>query len=259
VSRRSTPRRVHLGDHETVVVDSGGSGVPLVLIHGVSFDWRMWTLVVERLPDSIRTVAYDLRGHGAAKAAPGRPTPPVLAADLAALFDVLEIEGARIAGLSYGGTVAQEFALAYPHRTVGLALVSTRASPFPPFAAGADAAERDGIKTQVEGALERWFGAEVVAEGGWPVEYARTCLRTIPLTTWTVALRAIAAFDVLDRLPEISVPTRVVAAELDTVGRPEHMQEIATRIPGARFHVLEGAHHLLCFLRPEELAGLLAT
>jgi 3-oxoadipate enol-lactonase len=259
MTRSSTPRRVQLGDHETVVVDSGGSDVPLVLVHGVSFDWRMWTLVLDRLPESVRTLAYDLRGHGAAKAAPGRPTPPVLAADLAALLDVLEIEGARIAGLSYGGTVAQEFALAYPHRVVALALVSTRASPFPPFSAGADAAERDGIETQAEGALERWFGPEVVAEGGWPVEYARTCLRTIPLATWTVALRAIAAFDVLDRLDEISVPTQVVAAELDTVGRPEHMREIATSIPGARFDVFDGAHHLLCFLRPEGLAGLLAT
>lgn len=233
--------------------------MPLVLVHGVSFDWRMWTLVVDWLPDSVRTVTYDLRGHGTAKAAPGRPTPPVLAADLAALLDVLEIEGGWIAGLSYGGTVAQEFALAYPRLVASLALVSTRASPFPPFAAGADAAERDGVETQVEGAVERWFGPEAVADDGWPVQYARTCLRTIPLATWTAALRAIAAFDVLDRLRQISVPTQVVAAELDSVGRPEHMREIATRISGARFHVVRGAHHLLCFLRPQELASLLAT
>ena len=253
----STPRPVHLGDHETIVVDSGGSGVPLLLVHGVSFDWRMWTLVIAALPASVRTIAYDLRGHGAARGAPGAPTPAVLAADLADLLDALELPSARVAGLSYGGTVAEQFAVTYPQRLAGLALVSTRASPFPPFADLAAAAERAGLESQVEPALARWFGPDVVAEGGWPVTYARECLRTIPLPTWTTAFRTIAVFDVLDRLEQVAAPTRVIAAELDPVATPEHMRAIAARLPAGEFHLVAGGRHLLALQRPSELASLL--
>ena len=233
--------------------------MPLVLVHGVSFDWRMWTLVVAALPASVRTIAYDLRGHGAARDAPGSPSPLLLAADLADLLDALELASARVAGLSYGGTVAQQFALTYPQRLAGLALVSTRASPFPPFADLAEAAERGGLESQVEPALARWFGPELVVEGGWPVTYARECLRTIPLATWTSALRAIAVFDVLDRLEQVSAPTRVIAAELDTVATPEHSRAIAARLPSGEFHAVHGGRHLLALQRPGELASLLAT
>ena len=123
-------------------MDSGRRGVPYVLVHGVSFDRRMWELVVPELPAGHRSIAYDLRGHGAAKEAAGEPT-PVLAADLRDLLDALGIERARISGLSYGGIVAEEFALTFPERLAALYLICTRASPFPPFEQTAEEAERE--------------------------------------------------------------------------------------------------------------------
>jgi pimeloyl-ACP methyl ester carboxylesterase len=71
-------------------------------------------------------------------------------------------------------------------------------------------------------------------------------------------MELIAGFDVIERLSSIAVPTRVIAAEPDTVGTVEHMQAIASQMREAVFHVVPGGHHLLCFQYPEALAHLLS-
>lgn len=62
---------IQLDDHSTTVLDTGGSGLPMVLLHGVGFDCWMWKQVLPYLPAERRIVAYDLRGHGTARNAGG--------------------------------------------------------------------------------------------------------------------------------------------------------------------------------------------
>ncbi|KAK5683699.1 hypothetical protein LTR17_027273 [Elasticomyces elasticus] len=67
----STTWRMVRVDHETLVRDSGGPGVPIVLNHALSMDGRMFQQLLPRLIDSgYRVLAYDLRGHGSARGAP---------------------------------------------------------------------------------------------------------------------------------------------------------------------------------------------
>lgn len=153
-----------------------GQGPPVVLVHGTPLDAKAWDGLVPRLAARHRVIAYDLRGHGSARSCPLPGTYAPLIDDLALLLDELGLERAHVAGHSFGGQVAASFAVAHPERVEALTVVCPRSTPFPPFAAAAEAIERDGIRSVAASALARWFTPEALARDAPAVRYARSCL-----------------------------------------------------------------------------------
>ena len=99
-----------------------GDGPPVVLVHGFGLDMRMWDPQVSSWRPRFRVVRYDCRGFGAS--GPFDPAVPYThAGDLVALLDHLGIGAAVLAGLSFGGRVVLQTALAAPGRVRGLALL----------------------------------------------------------------------------------------------------------------------------------------
>ena len=80
--------RTPLGDHETLVTDTGGEGTPIVLVHPLGLDRLVWRDVIRALEGERRLVAYDLRGHGGAAGAPAGAG-SAMVDDLLALIDTL--------------------------------------------------------------------------------------------------------------------------------------------------------------------------
>ena len=259
ISRPRPTRRVMVGDHETVVSETG-QGDAYILIHCLGLDWRLWRDVIPELAEQYRVIAYDLRGHGYASNAPRVTSIEQLATDLVLLMDELNIKHARIAGHSLGGTVAQIMALQYPNRVISLALVNTMGRALRDrYEARAEDAERNGMAAQVAPSLLRWLTPEVVAENPWYVRYARERIIRAEVPNWAAAWRALAAFDEFDELHKIDVPTHVIAGENDAAAPAEEfMRPIAERISGAKFSVIPGAPHLSPLVTPHELATLLA-
>ena len=253
-----TIHTVRIDDAYTTVVREQGTGPPIVLIHGTPLDARAWDGLIPLLAPARHVVAYDLRGHGSAAGTP-TATQEALAHDLSKLLDALAIERVHVLGHSFGGQVAQCFALAYPGRVVELTLVCTRASPFPAFSAAAAELERSGATGDPEPVLSRWFDPQTLAQNPPATQYARSCIRSIDPHVWAFALRSIAGFDVLEKLHDLIGPAKVIAADHDAVAEPEHMEEIAGRIHGAEFHVLAGAWHMVPLQSPERVAHILAS
>jgi 3-oxoadipate enol-lactonase len=102
-------------------VEQAGSGDPVVLIHGVTLDVRMWLPQVPLLSKQFRVIRYDLRGFGRSE----RPTKQNHRHrdDLKLLLDELRIPKAHLVGLSRGGRVALEFATLHPDRVLKLVLI----------------------------------------------------------------------------------------------------------------------------------------
>src|ERR1700694_4332024 len=80
---------------------------------------------LEALRSDFEVIVYDHRGVGASSRLDGPITPPELPADAAGLLGALEIESAHVLGVSMGGMVAQELALAHPERVRTLTLGCT--------------------------------------------------------------------------------------------------------------------------------------
>src|SRR5580704_10450590 len=99
-----------------------GTGPAVVLVHGYGLDMRMWDAQLEALAARFRVVRYDCRGFGAS--GPFDPAVPYThAGDLLALLDYLAIQDAALVGLSFGGRVVLQTALAAPPRVRGVALL----------------------------------------------------------------------------------------------------------------------------------------
>jgi pimeloyl-ACP methyl ester carboxylesterase len=107
--------------------EEAGSGMPVVLIHGGFLDSRMWDDQFQTFARWYRTIRYDVRAHGQSRADSVGFTDHE---DLHDLMDTLNVERAVIVGLSMGGQIAIDFALAYPERVAGLVLVGPGMSGF---------------------------------------------------------------------------------------------------------------------------------
>lgn len=97
-----------------------GEGEPLVLIPGFRTGLWLWFKQVETFARKYRTIVFDPRGIGESDPLSGPVSVRSLADDLAGLLTALALEHAHILGASFGGFVAQEFAIAYPQMTRSL-------------------------------------------------------------------------------------------------------------------------------------------
>src|ERR1043165_4231804 len=88
---------------EMVYDDTGGNGAALVLLHGFPFDRSMWRGQASALGGEFRVVAPDLRGLGETPLGEGNVTIEVMAEDVCALLDELQLESVVLGGLSMGG------------------------------------------------------------------------------------------------------------------------------------------------------------
>jgi pimeloyl-ACP methyl ester carboxylesterase len=101
----------------------GGSGPPLLLLHGLGLTWRSWIPVLDALQTHHDVIAIDLPGFGASPPLAGsaRPTPAALAAAVDAELDGLGLRTPAIVGNSLGGWIALELAgRGRAHRVVAI-------------------------------------------------------------------------------------------------------------------------------------------
>src|SRR5581483_8431240 len=106
-----------------------GAGEPLVLVMGLGGDHLAWGFQLRPFAERYRVIAFDNRGAGRTDAPDVPYTTPLMASDTLALMDTLGIERAHVLGVSMGGMIAQEMALAAPERIHTLHLACTLARP----------------------------------------------------------------------------------------------------------------------------------
>ncbi|HJP75052.1 MAG TPA: alpha/beta fold hydrolase [Pseudonocardiaceae bacterium] len=249
--------RVRLADHETLVAQRGTAGPPVVLVHALGLDWRMWQPVLDTLAVGRRIFAYDVRGHGAAAGAPVPGDMARLGADFHELLDALDLDSVHAVGLSYGGGVVQSAAVRAPERIASLSLLATTDAPFDAFAGRAKAAEEEGVPAQVVPTLLRWFTPAGLAANGWGVRYARERVLRDDVADWAGAWRAFMDFPVREQFARLTMPSLVVAGGADVSAPPELMRGIAERLPDATFQELPGVPHMLTLEDADQVGSAL--
>ncbi|MDF2667967.1 MAG: alpha/beta hydrolase [Paenibacillus sp.] len=109
--------------------EDSGAGRPLLLVHGFCGSSAYWKDTTKLLQASYRVIAPDLRGHGRSEAPDVRYTVEMMADDLAALVERLELNKPVLLGHSLGGYVALAFAEKYPELLAGYGLIHSTARP----------------------------------------------------------------------------------------------------------------------------------
>ena len=249
---------VRVGDIDVYYTEVG-VGEPLLLIMGFGGDHTAWAFQQGAFARRYRVVAFDNRGAGQTSA-PDQPyTTAMMAADARGLMDALGIDRAHIIGVSMGGMIAQELALAHPERVRSLHLGCTFARA-DAYMLALNAAWRDmriGLgRDQTLRTLALWlFAPTTYAERPDLVEMLLQNALANPYPQSVAGFlrqgEAIAAHDAIDRLEAIRCPTLVSVAEDDILTPPRFSREIAKRIPGAELRLVPGAGHCYFLERPE--------
>lgn len=241
-----------------------GEGPNLTLIEGAGYHSWMWYRQIDAFSQHFRTLIYDNRGVGQSDASLGPYTHAQNAADLVALLDLLGWERTHLLGVSMGGFIAQEFALAYPQRVDRLVLVATafggpNMAPLPPEAVESLLPRPDlGPEQQIRTAMLIAFADPTwpernPAEMDWIVAQRLAHLQSDEARM--AQLMANVAFDVEDRLDEITAPTLIVIGAEDRVVPPENGRLLAERLPNAHLDVIPGAGHLALIEQADRFNG----
>ena len=239
-----------------------GAGPAVVLVHGFGLDMRMWDAQAGHLATRVRVVRYDCRGFGAS--GPFDPGVPYThAGDLVALLDHLGIGDAVLAGLSFGGRVALQAALAAPDRVRGLALLDAVLDgvPWDPESARAlDEVARQVQAGGVRAGRAAWLAHPLFAAARERPDLAAALAAMVagyPGQHWLGQDPHRETRRPIDVLEGIVVPVLVAVGERDVPGFREMSAVLAARIPGAEHHAVPGAGHLVNMEQPEIVNDLL--
>lgn len=220
----------------------------VMLSHSLGSSMIMWGPQIKVLEEDFRVLRYDTRGHGGTEAPEGPYSLEMLGQDLIALLDALGIGRVHLVGLSMGGMIAQEVALAEPQRLLSLVLCDTAAvlpqDAQPVWEERIERARREGLSALVDETMGRWFTRDYLAQ--WPpeVEMIRRQFLATPVTGYIGCSEAIRRLNYLHRLDQIKIPTLIMVGEDDPGTPVSAARAIQERIAGSRLEILPCAAHL---------------
>jgi 3-oxoadipate enol-lactonase len=235
-----------------------GRGQRLLFISGTGGDLRTSPGVFESpLARDFDLLAYDQRGLGQTDQPGGPYTMADYANDAAGLLDGIGWDDALVMGVSFGGMVAQEFALRHPQKVNRLVLACTSAGgaggasyPLQEFAA-LPFEERFFRQLSISDVRQtpEWQQANPAAVErmlGW-ARSAQTLGADDPDRTRGAALQleARAKHDTWARLAQLDMPVLLCGGRFDGIAPLANMQAMAARIPAAELRIYEGGHLFL--------------
>jgi pimeloyl-ACP methyl ester carboxylesterase len=254
------------------VVDSGGSGSPLLFLHGLGGLWQNWLLNLPAFLDTHRVIAPDLPGFGGSEMPSGRISIQGFARVIDALCDRLEIVNPVVIGNSMGGFVGAELALAFPTRVRKLVLISAAGISAenmwrePVMAVGrlmAVSTARVGVKRLPVVNRPRLRRAALQLVIRYPERLSIPLASEIVVGAGTPGfvggLDAVLGYSFRDRLPEIDIPVQIVWGRNDILIPVADAYEFERLIgSNAQLEVFEDTGHLAMLERPSRFNALLA-
>ncbi len=250
-----------MSDGARLYWEEHGAGPPVLLIMGLSFTHEMWFRVLPTLVSRCRVILFDNRGVGRSSVPNGPYSIRQMARDAAAVLDAAGVTRAHVIGASMGGMIAQELALRFPARVGSLLLACTShgglLARWPRFV------RPRGIKWGEAERRERELAlAPLLYSCNTPLERIHEDLDVQCRSEWSYKgflnqFGGILMWSSYLRLPSIQVPTMVVHGDSDRLVPPQNGKIVAARIPGARFHLIPDAGHLLTTDQPEACKRLM--
>lgn len=236
-----------------------GKGEPLFLISGFTNHLGMWRKIFPKLKDFFEVILFDNRGSGQTTATPPPYTIELLASDVIALMDALNIEKAHMLGFSMGSAIIQTVGLNYPDRISKGVLVA----PFNTLPATA-IMQANATAKLFEGGVDPAIALETILPWIYSNDYLSDPKRieqTIqdlvndpypqPPEGYIGQLEALKAFDLTDRLKEIQTPMLIFAGKEDLYTPYYTAKILEQQLPNGTLIDLPKLSHMLHIEAPE--------
>lgn len=268
-------RFVTLPDGARVHVrDSGGTGAPMILLHGSNSSLHTWEPLKRELGSAYRIVTLDLPGHGLTGATPtNRYDTAEMVAAVDGVATALGLQRFILGGNSMGGGVSWNYALAHPDKVSALLLLD--AGGMPPRAGDAPPKSNIGFRI-MRSSFGRWIGGQITPRFLIRQSLEQSVANPARITDadvdryWELLrfpgnraatmMRFSRPF-VNDRAAErargITAPTLVIFGREDRIINPSAAESFRERIAGSEAVMLDGVGHLPMEEAPEQTARVI--
>lgn len=251
--------RLSTGIELSYLVRDSNQTVPVLLLHAWGESRRAFDPLVALLPDTVRLMAIDQRGHGDADVPDTGYSLAHFAGDVDAFMDAAALSSAILVGVSSGGYVAQQVAVTHPRRAAGLVLIGSPRTlqGRPPFAARVEQLHDPVPASWVRESLS-WFPTFHDVPPWYIDDRVRDGAR-IPAHVWRETFTGLCAAAPPTDTGTITAPTLIVWGGRDDLLSREQQEDLASAIPGSELVTYENTGHLVLWEQPERLARDIMT
>lgn len=229
-----------------------GKGEPLIFIHGVGLDYKMWKSQIDYFSEHYTVYAIDMLGHGRSIKLKGKQ---VILEDfteqLATFCEAVHIDRAHIIGFSMGGMVAQLFGVNYPEKvktlTIANAVAHRTEMESDAVLERVRLVEKHKENITIDSALSRWFTTDYLKGHKGTVSTIKKRLQENDHESYIGAYRVFATADkqLWDELSNITKPTFIITGEADIGSNPRMAKEMHGKIPNSKLCIVPKARHML--------------
>jgi pimeloyl-ACP methyl ester carboxylesterase len=239
-----------------------GQGEPLLLVPGLGVTCRTWDPVLPELARHFTLIMVDNRGLGMSQSRrPPRSTADY-SADLLELLDFLQLERAHVMGLSLGGIISQRFAVDHPSRVDRLVLVSC-ADRFSPYLRQTALLLRHALRRfawdEFAQAVELLGTSPHYVDANEKLVEERLrakCEFKVDRRSVATQLRCLASSELSEQDYRIIGPTLVISGDDDRLIPACYVRQMAEKIRGSKFVLLERCGHNPFQEKPDEVLPL---
>ncbi|WP_210275221.1 3-oxoadipate enol-lactonase [Martelella soudanensis] len=238
--------------------DGPKDGRTLVFANSLGTDMRVFDALLPLLPQGLRLVRFDKRGHGLSDAPPHPYAMEDLVGDAENVCAALGLSDITFVGLSIGGLIGQGLAARRPDLVKALVLMDTAAKIGTPemWQTRIETALGPGIGPMADVVLQRWFTGDF-RENSPEFPAWRNMLVRTPAEGYAGCCAAISGADYTETTRALSLPVLALVGDQDGSTPPDLVRRTAELCNG-EFHVIAGAGHLPCVEQPAETARLIA-
>ncbi|WP_050928192.1 3-oxoadipate enol-lactonase [Aestuariivita boseongensis] len=238
-------------------VDGPEDGAPVVFANSLGTDFRLWDPILPYLPDGLRLIRFDKRGHGLSSCPAAPYSMGALVSDTERLLDMLKVRDCLFVGLSIGGMIAQGLAVKRLDivRAAVLSNTGAKIGTKDMWDDRIAAVNAGGIEALADPVMERWFSKAFRATP--ELQLWRNMLVRQPAAGYAGCSAAISGTDFYTPTSGLRLPVLGIAGSEDGSTPPDLVRETVDLVPGSKFHLIRGAGHLPCVEKPEEYAQVL--
>lgn len=230
----------------------------LVFANSLGTSLNLWKKIIPLLPEELRLIRYDLRGHGQSDVPAAPYSMGQMVSDAEAVCDAFAVKDAMFVGLSVGGMIAQGLAVKRPDLIRALVLSNTAAKIGIPtlWQDHIDAVLTQGMSPLSDGIMQRWFGRSFY--GSPDMALWKAMVEACDPIGYTGVCAAIAGTDFYTPTSGLRIPTLGIAGGQDAATPADLVRETVDLIPGSQFKVMPHCGHLPCAEDPIGFAETLS-
>ncbi len=244
-----------MADTVTLHYSEVGQGTPVVLLHGFPLSGAIWHQQ-QRLSDHYRVITPDLRGHGRSPVPLGVYEMDLMARDVLALLDTLEIKKAVIMGHSMGGYVTLAALKLAPERFLALGLIDSQT--------GADTEEgrqarykmaekvaAEGSKVAAEAMLPKLFAPDLPPKAPIVEQVRQMILNSQPAGIIGTLKGMAVRMDSGALLARANIPVLLLTGDRDQIIPSGKAKDLASALSTSTLTTVENAGHMPMLEQPE--------